>query len=56
MDNNELLEAKKELYHLLLVKERHEMTDIEINILYYLSLDDDIQEFLSKKLSRSKEI
>ncbi len=38
------LQAKKELYSILLRKEN--LTDTEINIMYGLSQDDEIQAFL----------
>ncbi len=39
------LQAKKELYSILLRKEN--LTDTEINIMYELSQDDEIQAFLT---------
>ena len=49
---DELFEAKRELYHLLLCKQKDKLTEREINIMFELSLDEDIQKFLDKRLGR----
>lgn len=44
----ELLEAKMKLYHLLL-KKGDDVTDNEIEIMFHLSKDKQIQELLNQK-------
>jgi len=44
----ELLEAKKRLYSLLIKSSFDDMTDNEIDIMYLLSKDEKIQELLNK--------
>lgn len=48
--NYELIEAKRELYYQLLQLNKDEMNDGEINIMYELSMDRDIQLLLSKRM------
>lgn len=50
--DKKLLEAKRELYHLLL-KKGDDVTDNEIEIMFYLSKDKQIQELLNKKINGS---
>jgi len=50
---NEILEAKKRLYHLLL-KKRDEVTDTEVNIMFNLANDKDIQDYLKEALKEIK--
>jgi hypothetical protein len=45
---NELAEAKRRLYGLLLQKK--DMTDNEVNIAYYLACDEDIQKIIIESL------
>ncbi len=53
---SELIEAKRNLYLLLLRKSNDEITDAEINIRYELAKDDDIQAILNNAIQREKEI
>jgi len=50
-----LLEAKRELYRLLLAKKESELTDIEVDTLYALSQDQQIQELLEKVRDHGKD-
>ena len=50
---NELAEAKRKLYSLLLLKK--DWTDIEIQIGYYLTCDYDIQKILQEALEKGKQ-
>lgn len=45
----ELLEAKRKLYHLLLNKNSDELSDNEVEIMFQLSKDEQIQELLNSK-------
>lgn len=47
MKNHELLELKRKLYHALLKKESKDLTENEVNIMFYLSKDEQIQELLN---------
>jgi hypothetical protein len=46
MDQKKVKELKVGLYRALLFKETSEITDNEIDIMYYLSEDEEIQEIL----------
>ena len=46
---NHLLEAKKELYSLLICKNDSDLTDNEVDIMYSLSKDAQIKEYLNSK-------
>ena len=48
--NGSLLRAKRTLYGLLTQKNHEELTDYEVEVMYYLSLDEDIQFFLKENL------
>ena len=50
MENNEIAEAKKKLYNLLLQVPNEKRTDIEIDVMYALAFDDSIQDFLMENL------
>ena len=48
---SKLLQLKLELYHELLIKSKETLTNVEIDIMYYLSQDKDVQEHISYKLN-----
>lgn len=45
---NEILEAKRRLYYLLMTKPTDELTGSEIDVAYYLAKDKDIQSIFDK--------
>jgi hypothetical protein len=49
MDQKSIKELKLDLYRALLLKEVSGLTDTEIDILYYLAEDEDIQEILREE-------
>ena len=51
IDDGNLTELKRELYHALLVKDKDRLTDTEIEMMYNLALDDDIQKLLETRLN-----
>jgi len=50
---DELFEAKLRLYHLLLKKPVEDLTDAEVNEMYELSRDPQVQEFLTVHMGPS---
>lgn len=48
--DREIFSTKIKLYHLLLIKANKDLTNTE----YYLSMDDEIQDFISAKLKEEK--
>ncbi len=52
--DKEILEAKKKLYSLLLKKKVEDLSTKEVDILFALSKDWDIQELLSKNMKNEK--
>jgi hypothetical protein len=51
----DLIEAKKRLYALLLDVAPDDYSDAEVNIMYELSKDEDIQKHLRDKISKNGE-
>jgi len=54
VNSKEVVDAKINLYRQLLSKENHELTDLEIDIMYKLSQDRDVQSFLSAIFSKER--
>ena len=52
--DSEILEAKRRLYSLLLKRKVEDLTTKEVDILYALSKDWDIQKLLSKNVKNNK--
>jgi hypothetical protein len=55
-DEHTLIDSKRRLYGALISKHRNrlELSDIEVNLMYTLSKDDDIQKILNAAMPRSK--
>lgn len=51
---NELTQAKIHLYSLLLKKENSALSDAEINVMYELASDRDIQDIISEKVNKER--
>lgn len=51
-DELDIRQAKVWLYHLLLKKSNDELTDTEVDILFHLSKDRDIQNVLAKEIKK----
>ena len=54
--NEEIFQAKLRLYNLLLKKDTKKLTDAEIKVMYELSKDHQIQDFLESKLELYKRV
>ena len=52
----EVKEAKRKLFNLLLEYPRDTLTDNEVDIMYLLSKDRDIQEILEKAIKLKQEV
>jgi len=52
----EIVEAKRYLLYLLLGCENKELTDIEVDIMFFLTMDNDIQLIYKRKLNNKKAI
>jgi len=52
-EHDELFEAKRKLYSLLLKKSDDELTNEEVDQMYHLAKDKSIQEFLTKALKEN---
>lgn len=51
---SDLIEAKRKLYSLLLKKSVNSLTEIEVNIMFELAHDRDIQDIIDKKFYEEK--
>ncbi len=52
----ECMETKRRLYHLLLQYPRDNLTDNEVEIMFLLSKDRDIQDILEKAIKLKEEV